>query len=301
VIQAPAPLAPINNVMVTSLRPPFSFTNAQRTGPAGAITYLVEASNSNSFANAVSQTVAEQSSGQTSLTPSADLPASTQVFWHVRASDPTTVGPWSATQAFQTPAAGGGGGGGTGGGGGGGGGGGISPDQLDINQVTFVNNPPELGTWTRSAKITYIQFRSDALIVDFDKRSQWPNLPFDPGASPDVGGGGVQYTLGMCFNMSGHWYCSAAIQFWQGRELEAAAAPSSIPQTWYYDGRWAPMNGYLPAQGEMVGLFVVAGNVRNILNGNPSAVKERSGIVVVPFDRGTGTSFSFSNGRLPGR
>ena len=94
--------------------------------------------------------------------------------------------------------------------------------------------------------------------MDFDKRTgsgRWPNFPFDPGGAPDPGGGGIQYTLGMCFNMSGHWYCSAAIQFWQDRDLEAGAAPSSIPQTWYYDSRWSPMNGYLPAQGETVGIL----------------------------------------------
>jgi hypothetical protein len=172
-----------------------------------------------------------------------------------------------------------------------------SSDAIDPAQITFVNNPPDVGSWPTTAKITYIQFRSDALIVDFDKRNEWPNFPFDPGGAPDPAGGGIQYTLGMCFNMSGHWYCSAAIQFWKGRELEAGAAPSSIPYTWYYDGRWAPMNGYLPAQGEMVGIFVVAGNVRNVHDGSLIATKERSSIVLVPFDRGNGTSFAFSNGR----
>ena len=92
--------------------------------------------------------------------------------------------------------------------------------------------------------------------------------------------------------------CRPAIQFWLGRDLEAGAAPSSIPSTWYYDGRWAPMNGYLPAQGETVGVFVVAGNVRNVHDGSQLATHERSNIVLVPFDRGNGSLFTFANGRL---
>jgi hypothetical protein len=173
-----------------------------------------------------------------------------------------------------------------------------SPDAIDPSQITFVNNPPDLGSWATTARITYIQFRSDAMIVDFDKRSVWPNLPFNPGDPPDPSGGGIQYTLGLCFNISGHWYCSAAIQFWQGRDLEAAGTPTSIPTNWFYDSRWGPMNGYMPAQGETIGFFVVAGNVRNLLDSSLAAVKERSGIVLVPFDRGNGTVYTFSNGRL---
>jgi hypothetical protein len=46
-------------------------------------------------------------------------------------------------------------------------------------------------------------------------------------------------------------------------------------------------------------MFVVAGNVRNILSGSLSPVKERSNIVLVPFDRGNGTTFTFSAGSLP--
>jgi hypothetical protein len=169
-----------------------------------------------------------------------------------------------------------------------------------MTQAVIFNNPPDLAFWPATTNITLVQFRGDALIVEFDKRvgdGRWPNLPFDPGGRSD--GGGIQYTLGMCFKINGQWYCSAVVNFWQDRELEAAAAPSSIPQTWYYDGRWGPMAGYLPAQGEMVGMFVVAGNVRNILSGSLSLMKERSGIVLVPFDRGNGSVITFSAGGLP--
>jgi hypothetical protein len=118
VFTAPGPISPINNVTVDSVRPTVTFTNAARTGPAGPVAYLVEASDTDSFANKFSITVAEQP-GQTSIASPSAMPANIQVFWHVRAFDPTTTGPWSATQVFRTPAAppptGGGGGGGGGG------------------------------------------------------------------------------------------------------------------------------------------------------------------------------------------
>jgi hypothetical protein len=291
VIGAPGLISPLNDVTVNSVRPRFSFSNASRSGPVGAITYSVQVSASPAFSPSAVWTVGEQP-GQTNLDAPSDLPAGTQFFWRVVASDPTTKGPFSVTASFRTPVP-------------------VvlpppgpppGPVPADgIGAGQFLNNPPDLGNWARTAKITFIQFRSDALIVDFDRRTgaaRWPNLPFNPGDPP--GAGGIQYTLGMCFNISGQWYCSAAVQFWQDRPLEAAGAASNIPQTWYYDARrWGPMAGYLPAQGEMVGIFVVAGNVRNISSGSQLLTRQRSNIALVPFDRGNGPVFTFSAGSLP--
>jgi len=287
VIQPPTPISPIANAVTSSLRPKFTFANAQRSGPIGSVSYTAEVADSNAFVNRIAVLTVGEQSGQTSVDATSDLPAGAQLFWRVRAFDPTTTGPWSGTQAFQTPAPGGGGGGT-----------GDPNDGLNVTLATFVDNPPDVGGFRVTAKMTLIQFRTDALIVDFDKRTgagRWPNRPFNPGDPPDPRGGGIQYTLGLCFNLGG-WYCSAAIQFWQDRELEAGAAPSSIPQTWYYDARWAPMNGYLPATGEQVGVFVVAGNVRGVRSSGLLSTRERSNIAVVPFDRGNGSRFTLLNG-----
>lgn len=117
VLGPPGPVAPINNVLVDSLRPTFTFVNAPRTGPAGAITYILEISDSDTFVVKATGTVAEQPT-QTSYPAPQDGNYNKQYFWHVRAQEATTVGPWSATQVFRTPAppppppSGGGGGGG---------------------------------------------------------------------------------------------------------------------------------------------------------------------------------------------
>ena len=50
---------------------------------------------------------------------------------------------------------------------------------------------------------------------------------------------------------------------------------------WYYDGRWGNLAGYQPATGELIGVFVVAGNLRGVKDGSQSPVKERSNVVLV--------------------
>ena len=103
VIDQPVPIAPINNVKVDNLHPRFTFANAPRSGPVGPITYVIEVGDTDSFANKLAiWTVAEQPN-ETSLDAPQDGPYGKQFFWHVRAYDPTTTGPWSATQVFRTP------------------------------------------------------------------------------------------------------------------------------------------------------------------------------------------------------
>ncbi|HEV3214152.1 MAG TPA: hypothetical protein VGZ27_00430 [Vicinamibacterales bacterium] len=104
VIQAPVPLAPINNIVADSVRPSFLFVNAQKSGPAGPINYLGEVSDNQSFASKIVTWTSSEQGGQTSVPSPQDLPFSKQLYWHVRAADPTVTGPWSATQTFQTPA-----------------------------------------------------------------------------------------------------------------------------------------------------------------------------------------------------
>jgi hypothetical protein len=103
VIDRPTPVTPVNDVRVDTLHPTFTFTNAPHSGPVGAITYVIEVSDSDSFANRLAiWTLAEQPN-QTSLVAPQDAAYDHQFFWHVRAFDPTTTGPWSVTQVFRTP------------------------------------------------------------------------------------------------------------------------------------------------------------------------------------------------------
>jgi len=111
VFQPPVPIAPINNVTV-STRPTFSWNNAGRVGATiGTTVYDIEVSEDAAFAVKTGVTVNEAPGGATSGTAPQDGRPSTHYFWRIRARDVITTGPWSATQSFNTSSGGGGGGG----------------------------------------------------------------------------------------------------------------------------------------------------------------------------------------------
>ena len=91
------------------------------------------------------------------------------------------------------------------------------------------------------------------------------------------------------------------MQFWFGRELTASTPPSYVGRNWFYDGRWAPIVGYQPQNGETVGLFVGSGNLRDAAFTGPSCpmVCERSNVAMVPWHNDDNAFFSFgANSRV---
>lgn len=249
IINAPALGDPVSGSTVSDPRPSFTVTNATKVGPAGPITYEFQVSSASSFSPILaSATVAEQST-RTSWTPNVDLPAGT-IFWRARARDAAN-GEDSGFSGATT----------------------FTLQPFSLKNAIIDNSPQDLANWTEGTKITSVVFTGDAILTDFDRRvgpGQWPESGF-----------GIQYTLGMCLNISGTWHCSAVVQFWGGRDLEASGPPHEIAQNWFYDGRWGAMQGHQPSFGEPVGMFVVQGNVRDNLP--QSSLRERSNVVILPF------------------
>jgi hypothetical protein len=144
---------------------------------------------------------------------------------------------------------------------------------LDPSRAIFMNNPTDIASWAQTARMTSVDFHGSSLSFDFDKREgagKWPEVQFGSDGS-------LQYTLGMCLNIGGQWYCSAALQYWDGRD---PGATTDIAGDWFYDShRWGPLAGHQPAPGEQVAIFVVQGNVR----GANSSIRERSDFVLMPF------------------
>ena len=172
IISAPVLVSPINGVTVDSVHPKFTFTDAARTGPAGAITYVIELADSDSFANRLAVwTVAEQP-GQTSLQSPQDLPVSKQFFWHVRATDPTTTGPLSATGVFQTPTP-------------------VvvappTPPERACRAGTARrrqpwpgvgdNSPTDIASWPATSTMTRIDMSGAGLSLQFSTKASWPDV-----------------------------------------------------------------------------------------------------------------------------
>ena len=103
VIGEPQLVSPALNAKATSLRPTFTFTNVSRSGPVGPISYVIEVSDTNSFATKVAVWTVAEGASQTSTQLPQDGQYSQYLFWHVRAADPTTAGSWSTIFAFSMP------------------------------------------------------------------------------------------------------------------------------------------------------------------------------------------------------
>jgi hypothetical protein len=287
VIQAPVAVSPINDALASSVRPTMIIANAARSGPAGTIFYSMQVASDAAFTQTAWAGDYPEQTGNTSMTVGQDLTAGRQFFWRVKASDGKNEGPWTPTQVFRTPT--------------------VAPsptpnpsptptpnpgppaagDMINMSQATILNSPAGLANWTIAAGITRIDLTTDGVHIEVspDKLNgpnRWPEASF-----------GVQYTLGMCLNINGHWYCSAVVQFWTGLSA-SGGPPSQYAQNWFYDpSRWSPMTGHQPAQGETIGFFACMGDCRNNTTGDLSPLKERTNVVLVPMPGPGGATYRF--------
>lgn len=163
-------------------------------------------------------------------------------------------------------------------------------DAFDLHTAEIVN-APNVADWPARATITAVSFDGSTTRISFTKYDgpdRWPDV------TPAGWTGSLQYTMWLCLQNGGQWACSAFVQMWHGRDGSGSPpdpdVPSLFDKHWYYDRRWAPLNGHGPIQpSEPIGLMVTSGNARD--NVGPMSVQERSNVVVIPAtDRG---SFTF--------
>jgi hypothetical protein len=275
ILNVPVLSSPLNGATANGSTPTLVVNNVGRAGPAGQVFYRFDVADSTSFGNVVfSGTVAEQSGSQTSSQVNAKLTSNATYFWRVQASDPSNGVTSALSSVFS-----------------------FKYVPFDMRQAIILDSPPDLGYWNETATITSVQFTVDAFLVDFDRRdgpNRWPDLSFGDGR-----GGSLQYTLGMCVNPSGQWYCSAVVQFWYQRELAASTPPAYVGRNWFYDARWGPIIGYQPQNGELVGLFAGTGNLRDktFSGAGCPQVCERTNVAIVPWHNDDSANYTFG---LPG-
>lgn len=185
-----------------------------------------------------------------------------------------------------------------------------TPTTLDLHDCVITNNPPDLADWPVTTHITEVDFQyggRDGLRVEFSRREgegSWPDV------TPPGWDGPLQYTVGLAENIGGRWHCSAAIQYWRGLESSGGNLAADVPtmgpcvsfgpgsscqiaRNWYYDGRWGALEGYQPRTGEVIGVFVVAGNVRGVTDGSQSPARERSDVVLMRMPDFSGATYRF--------
>ena len=265
VLGTPVLASPINGATGFS---PLSLviTNVTRSGPVGRIVYTVQVASDAAFGNVLFSTDAAEQSGIATTTvtaPVSGLAQGTTYYWRARATDATN----GITTAYAATS--------------------FVAQSFDLTRARFWDNPPDAGTWPMTAHVNYVEFTGFSMRVDFDKRTgpnKWPDL-IPPGFQ-----GPLQYTLGMCRFLQGGWHCSAVVQFWEGRDLDSTAEPSRFWREWWYDGaRWGPLADSVgPAEGEIVGIFVGAGDLRfrSYTRATCPNFCEISDVAMVPFTRG---------------
>jgi hypothetical protein len=99
-INPPVPIGPLSGAF-TSPRPTLRVTNATRTGPAGAITYVFEVATTSAFTTIVMTGTTREGVNETGFTATADLPVNQTLFWRATASDASS-GASSAPSAIQS-------------------------------------------------------------------------------------------------------------------------------------------------------------------------------------------------------
>jgi hypothetical protein len=275
----PTLVTPTPNQIITTLHPTFTVADSTRSGPVGAVTYLIEIGNDIGFNTKFATWSTPEQPNQTVLDLPKDVAYSSVYYWHVRASDPTTVGPWSRTLAFATqdppqpPNTSG-------------------QDAIDLHGVNVINVPRDVANWPITARISVLDFSAGGVDVEFTKKDgpgRWPDV------TPPGWDGGIEYTLWMVENIGGQWYTAGGVEFWNGLG-RSGGPPSRFASNWYYNPQvWGPLAGHQPAVGEQVGFFVTAGDARAK---DVTIVRERSNVVVVPFPSDGGGYFPFAGLRV---
>jgi hypothetical protein len=72
-------------------------------GNPTTVSYTLEVATSDTFANKLVGWQFNEQPNETRFTSVSAFPANTQLFWRVRASEGSAIGPWSDTAVFRTP------------------------------------------------------------------------------------------------------------------------------------------------------------------------------------------------------
>jgi hypothetical protein len=255
VINAATAVSPINNAQTGSM-PAFTVTNAQRSGPAGALTYRFEASTSATFATlALDVTVPEGSSGRTTLQPNIELPAEQTIYWRVTAIDAANgvTSPVSGTAQFVTALA------------------------IDLSKVVYLNSP-EVIAWKRTGTLLSVEQDGGydgAMCMQFTDPG-WPDSKWPYGGDdPNFGVYANQWYFA---KINGKWYGGAGEWIYRGAgSCKNGQGTNSIGPD---SGFGEPFYSWRPKVGELVGYMVTSVARRGSV---ARTVDERTNIIVQPW------------------
>lgn len=267
VIEAPTPTSPAANATVDGLRPKFVVTNAPHSGPVGPISYLIEVADSDAFTNKIAAWTAAEQPSQTTFELPTNLVYGKVYYWHVRAYDSTTTGPFSRNLAFATPSA-------------------PAPppppiptpgpaplpsgDQIDTKLITWVSPSADISNWPAASTITDVSINGDTVCITHTKQGLWPLVSIDENPP------NIEAMIGVVAKVNGRWYGGAYDWMGQGRRCKSEPTANwgrDQIRTWPLDASWPG-----PRSGDEVGLYMSTPASNRI---PVRSVNERTNIVLV--------------------
>lgn len=160
-------------------------------------------------------------------------------------------------------------------------------DSIDLASAIIHTSPPGVAGWPITAELTSLDIAptggvgGGGIVPDFTKKDgpdRWPDVIFLGGDET------IYYTLWFALYIDGAWHVAGAQQYWYDNTLRMCGVPTEWTTNLFYDpGRWGEMSGYEIAVGEIIGIFVAAGDHRSRTDTDGSSVLERSAVVLVPF------------------
>lgn len=158
-------------------------------------------------------------------------------------------------------------------------------DQIDLHSVIVRGGwCGDVANWPVTTQIRVIDANFGGWFVDFSAKNSWPEVV------PPGWDGGIQYTLWIVEKINGRWITAGGVEYWKGLARQGGP-PSRLAGNWYYSPAvWGELAGHQPAVGEMVGMFVTAGDQRAK---DVRAVTERSNVVLLPFPSDGGAYYPF--------
>jgi hypothetical protein len=160
-----------------------------------------------------------------------------------------------------------------------------SGDQIDMHSVIVRGGCcGDVANWPVTTQIRVVDANFGGWFVDFSAKNSWPEV------TPPGWDGGIQYTLWIVEKINGQWITAGGVEYWRSLARQGGP-PSRLAGNWYYSPQvWGELAGHQPGVGEIVGMFVTAGDQRAK---DVRAVTERSNVVLLPFPGDGGAYYPF--------
>lgn len=246
VLNAPQLLTPAGGATVNTLRPTFTIVNSTFTGAPGPISYEFDVSLSSTFQALVATATVPQGSGQTSWTPTSDLPVGT-IFWRARARDlANSVDSGFVGSQFDRKAG------------------------LDLNAVNYLLGP-NIASWPETRQITLATFDSGSgTLCIFWDGEDWPAIPFPFDDTAEIEGNQWNFV-----QINGQWYGGASSWYRPGQNCKVEGGPTYFSDS--FEGI-EPITSVKLNPGDMFGVAI---STPARTWPNPKTLDHRSNVVFV--------------------